>query len=306
MKFLVVGPGAMGCLFSCLLSRAGYKVEVLDYKAERAKRLSETGFRLEGISGDYQVKLPVSVNMPSVEPDITILCVKAYKTLEASRHLKGILKGNSVILTLQNGVGNLEILEETFGPDMVTAGVTSEGATLLGEGHVRHAGKGETVIGKGRIERPIIEKLVGAFNQAGIETRWQEDVTGLIWGKLIVNVGINALTAILRVRNGLLYENEVTRDLIRLVVEEAMEVIRRKNIKLPYEDPVEKVYQVAKNTAQNISSMLQDVLKGKDTEIQFMNGAIVREGKALGIRTPYNETLSRLISAMEQLRDERL
>ncbi len=306
MRFLIVGPGAMGCLLASLLARGGLDVAILDYRSDRAKRLMENGITLEGVSGDYFIKLPVYVDELRKIPDVVLFCVKAYKTSEAATHLKKVLSSKPIILTLQNGVGNLEILEDIFGKESVTAGVTSEGATLLGEGHVRHAGFGETIIGKASIPEAIIGSIAEGFNRSGLKTRWLPDVTGLIWGKLLINVGINGLTALLRVKNGVLYREETLRSLMKVLVEEAYEVIVKKGIELPFPDPVQKVYEVAQNTAQNISSMLQDVLKQRRTEIGFMNGAVVREGKKLGVSTPFNEAIFNLVSALEKTFEERL
>jgi 2-dehydropantoate 2-reductase len=306
MRFLIVGPGAVGCLLSCLLFRGGQEVELLDYRQDRAERISKSGLRLEGVSGEGHYYVPVSAGVILRDPDIVILCVKAYKTREACEFLKAHLETQKVVLTLQNGVGNREIMEEVLSQHLITAGVTSEGATLLGEGHVRHAGKGETIIGRGSLSPTQVQEIVDAFVASGLNTRWAEDVTGLIWGKLLVNVGINALTAIARVRNGVLVQNENLKAVMSLLVKEALEVIGEKGIKLPFEHPLEKVFEVAKNTGQNISSMLQDVLKGKRTEISFMNGAIVSEGKKLGVPTPLNELITRLVMGIEETHDRRV
>jgi len=306
MKFLIVGPGAVGCLLACLLSRAGQEVELLDYRQDRAERISKRGLKLEGLSGEGHYHIPVSAGAITKEPDVVILCVKAYKTKEACWVLRGLLRKQTVVLTLQNGVGNWEIMEEVLGGHQITAGITSEGATLVGEGHVRHAGKGETIIGRGSLSTSYLQQIVDVLNTCGLNTRWEEDITGLIWGKLLVNVGINALTAIARVRNGVLVENENLKAVMSLLVKEALEVISEKGIKLPFEDPLEKVFEVAKNTGQNISSMLQDVLKEKRTEISFMNGAIVREGKKLGISTPLNELITHLVIGIEATHDRRV
>ena len=168
-------------------------------------------------------------------------------------------------------------------PHTILGGVTAQGATVLGPGHVRHAGQGETVIGP---EGPSAEEIVSAFTGAGFDARGVKDVNSLIWGKLIVNVGINALTAITRLRNGRLPELEGTRSVMEEAVGEAVGVAEAKGVELPYPDPFKRVLEVCKATSENIASMLQDILSHRITEVEFINGAIVREAKALGISTP--------------------
>jgi 2-dehydropantoate 2-reductase len=206
---------------------------------------------------------------------------------------------------LQNGVGNLEILEEVFGSDRILGGVTAEGATLLGPGKIRHAGRGETIIGPGGDPGSPAERMVTAFNQAGFQTRSVKDVKDLIWGKLLINVGINALTAITRLKNGRLPELDGTRLIMEEAVKEAVAVAEAKKINLPYPDPIGRVIEVCQATAGNIASMLQDVLKEKLTEIDFINGAIVREGQAMGILTPVNLTLTSLVQVIQKTYPER-
>ena len=305
MRFLVVGPGAMGSLFAACLQKAGFDVTLLDYIEERAKKINAHGIRVEGVTGDYTEKVPTTTGDISQPPDLVLICVKAYNTREASLNIKPWLKPDTGVVTLQNGVGNLEILEEIFGSDRVLGGVTAEGATLLGAGQIRHAGRGETIIGPGGDSGSLAEKMVTAFNQAGFQARSVKDVKDLIWGKLLINVGINALTAITGLKNGRLPEMDGTRLIMEEAVKEAVAVAEAKNINLPYPDPIGMVIEVCRATAGNIASMLQDVLKEKLTEIDFINGAIVREGQALGIPTPVNLTLTSLVQVIQKTYSER-
>jgi 2-dehydropantoate 2-reductase len=189
----------------------------------------------------------------------------------------------------------------------VIAGVTNHGSTLLGIGHVRHAGKGETIIGKadGRV-LGAIRDVAGVLTKAGFETKVSRDIDSVVWSKLIVNAGINALTAITRLKNGALIEREECRQLMRSAVQEAVKVVKRKRIKLMYDDPIQKVESVCRATSANISSMLQDILNKNRTEIDFINGAIVRQAKALNIPTPVNEVLMNLVKTIEESRKESL
>ena len=300
MHFLVVGPGAMGCLFAARLKMAGYRVTLLDYLEERAAQINQQGILVEGVSGEYTAKVPVVSGQVQEIPDLALICVKAYKTREAGQEIKDGIGPGTAVVTLQNGIGNLETLQGLFGRERVLGGVTSEGATLLAPGKIPHAGQGDTIVGPGEASDGPAGILFSAFNKAGFKTRVVEGVDDLIWGKLIINVGINALTAILRVKNGRLPELDGIRQIMEEAVREAVAICEAKDIRLPYPDPIARVMEVCRATAGNIASMLQDVMKNKMTEIEAINGAIVREGRALGIPTPINLTLTSLVRGIQE------
>jgi 2-dehydropantoate 2-reductase len=299
MNFLIVGPGAMGCLFAGHLKKAGHPVVMLDYKEDRAREININGISLEGVAGDFKVQVAAVTENPSQKIHVALICVKAYQTEEVARALSSWLDSDVMVLTLQNGLGNLEILKETFGEKRVLGGVTAEGATLLGPGCVRHAGRGPTIIGPAGGDGGPAASIVSAFADAGFDIRAVDAVEDLIWGKLIVNVGINALAAITRLKNGRLPDIKGTHQVMKEAVGEAVKVADLKGIHLPFPDPVEKVLEVCRGTADNIASMLQDVLAQRATEIRFINGAIVAEGQRLGIETPVNFTLSCLVEALQ-------
>ena len=303
MKIAVVGPGALGCLVAGFLKfKAGEDVWLLDNLPERARKISESGIRIEGISGNHTIKISATADAKDIGPvDLAIICVKSYSTEDASKEIKDIVSENTSVLTLQNGIGNVQILNDYFGEDKVIAGVTNHGSTLLSTGHVRHAGKGDTIIGKadGKLSRELRD-VVTILTKAGFPTKISKDIDSVIWSKLLINVGINALTAITRLNNGKIVAYDEARELLRSAVQEAARVVKRKRIKLTYDDPIQKVESVAKATAANVSSMLQDVLNKNRTEIDFINGAIVRHGKATGIPTPVNEILTRLVKTIEK------
>jgi 2-dehydropantoate 2-reductase len=211
-----------------------------------------------------------------------------------------LIAENTSVLTLQNGVGNIEIISDIVGPERVIAGVSNHGATLLGTGYIRHAGRGETVIGRidGKLTTTL-RTIREVFNKARLETKISKDIKGLIWSKLIINVGINALASILRLNNGRLIEFEGTRKILKAAVTEAVKVAKRKRIRLIYDDPIAKVETVCEATATNICSMLQDIKKEKKTEIDFINGVIVRQAESLNIPVPVNTVLTDLIKTIE-------
>ncbi len=302
MKIAVVGPGAMGCLLAAFLaSKTKQDVWLIDKDERRASTIRTRGIKVEGISGSFKTDVNASARPREVGIcDIVIICTKSYSTEEACKEIKDLVAEKTPVLTLQNGVGNVQILLDHLGQDRVVGGVTNHGATLLGIGHVRHAGKGDTIIGKpDKRITGAIRNIQNILTKAGFETRISKDINSIIWSKLVINVGINALTALTRLRNGMLIEHEGTRELLKKAVSEAVKVAKRKRLKLVYDDPVQKVESVCKATATNKSSMLQDVLNKKRTEIDYINGAVVRHGENLNIQTPVNEVLTRLVKTIE-------
>jgi len=308
MKIVIVGPGAIGCLLAAFLSKslpAGRQgkeeIWLLDKNKQRASQIQQSGISIEGISGNWQAEVRITAEPGEIgQADLIIFCIKSYHTKEAILQVKSLVAENTRVLTLQNGIGNLEIISEIVGNERVIGGVTNLGATLLSTGRVRHAGKGETVIGRpdGKISVEL-RAIREVFNKVGLETRISRDIKGLLWSKLIINAGINALTAITRLNNGRLIEFESTRRILRDAVTEAIRIAKRKRIKLIYDDPLAKVEAVCEATAANVSSMLQDVLRKRRTEIDFINGVIVRQGQELGIPTPVNSLLVNLVKTIE-------
>jgi 2-dehydropantoate 2-reductase len=194
----------------------------------------------------------------------------------------------------------VEIISEIAGDQKVIAGITSQGATLIDTGKIQHAGSGETIIGVIDGKTPIeLRSIREIFNKVGLETKMSRDIKSLIWSKLIINVGINALSAITRLSNGKLTEYEGTKRILRDAVTEATRIVKRKRIKLIFDDPLAKVEAVCESTANNHSSMLQDVLRKKRTEIDYINGVIVRLGQEMGINVPTNKLLLDLVKTIE-------
>lgn len=302
MRIAVVGAGAMGCIFGGTLSEAGHEVTLIDVWAEHVRVLNERGLRLTGVSGDRTIPVRAVTSPDGLPPqDVVIVFVKSSATEAAVRGAAGLIGPETVVVTLQNGLGNAEKIGSIVGPEKVVAGVTSHGGTMLGPGEVRHAGRGETVLGElcGHLTQRV-EELARVFTAAGLEARAVESVDGLVWSKLLVNVGINALTAILQVNNGELVKHPETRELVALAVEEGARVAAAKGIKLIYEDPVANCLKVAELTGPNLSSMCQDVRAKRKTEIDVINGAVVAEGEKVGVPTPVNKVLTNLIKAIEK------
>lgn len=301
MKIAVVGAGAMGCLFGGRLSQVA-EVWLIDPWVEHVIALQSKGLLLQEMDGSEHILSVRAVNDPNqvtVKVDLALILVKSHQTEWAARQAASILAPEGIALTLQNGLGNLEIIAGIVGAARALLGATMQGATLLGPGQVRHAGAGPTYLAMPPDRAAQVKEVRDLFQAAGFETHLVDNVENLVWGKLIVNVGINALTAILRVPNGALAELPAARALLECAVAEAVAVAQAKHIALPYSNPVEYVIGVARATAANRSSMLQDVLRGASTEIGVINGAIVREGAQLGIPTPVNRILTDLVRAIE-------
>jgi len=302
MRIVIVGPGAIGCLLAAYLAKSKEEVFLLDHQPERASKINQQGIIVEGVSGNWQARVSVFYEAKEIgKADLVIICVKSYATKEAVASSLSLLDKDTLFLTLQNGLGNVELIAEQTGQERVIAGVTNQGATLLGPGHIRHAGRGETILGRLDGKIPVqLRSIREVFNRAGLETKVSRDIKGLLWSKLIINVGINALSAITRLRNGQLIKYEATHQILKEAVNEAVKIAKKKRIKLIYDDPLAKVESVCEATADNISSMLQDVLNKKKTEIDFINGVIVRQAQGLGVAVTVNSTLLNLVKAIEQ------
>jgi 2-dehydropantoate 2-reductase len=231
--------------------------------------------------------------------ELAIVFVKSTKTAEAADTARVVLTSEGLVLTLQNGLGNAEILAEWIASDRVLAGTTAHGATLLGPGRIRHAGQGPTLIGFWSEGQPArVRRVAETLNAASIETQVVEDARRIVWDKLLVNVGINAITALTGTRNGELLDLEITMDLARAAVEEAVAVARTSGVEVR-EHAVDHVFEVARATAVNRSSMGQDVDHRRATEIGVINGAIVERGQKLGVETPVNGVLYALVRTLE-------
>jgi len=304
MKIIIVGPGAMGCLFAGILCRAGHEVWVLARDEAQAALIRERDICIE-TAGDI-LHLPRTVITAAPEhigvADIVLVCVKAYDTHAALKHALPAISRGTTVVTLQNGLGNIEILCQEVAPEQVLAGTTAHGATRISNWHVRHAGIGETVIGAAHpAGRSRLQKVGKILNDAGIRTVPAEDITAVLWGKLLVNAGINPLTAIMRIKNGQILESSYLESIMHRAVQEGRQIADALGILLPYADPVDRVTEVCRATAENISSMHQDILAGRKTEIDQINGMLVRYGRQHHVPTPVNSMLTWLVASAEAL-----
>jgi 2-dehydropantoate 2-reductase len=330
MKICIIGAGAMGSLLGFYLCQHA-EVWLLDRWQAHVDTINARGLRCER-DGAEHVRHPRAVVAPADigACDAALVLVKAHATAWAAEQARVLLKSQmrdwrlestkqspishlesppypsrTLIITLQKGVGNREILAAALGEGRVGQGVTSLGATLLGPGHVRHAGHGTTLFGTAP-DRAGMAALADLFAASGLPAELSDDLEAVVWGKLVVNAGINALTALLRVPNATLAENPAVRSLVSRAIAEAAAVASARGVSLPYHDPLQHVLQVARATGANRSSMLQDALRGSPTEIATINGAVAREGRRLGVPTPVNELLAELVAALDATAGERV
>jgi 2-dehydropantoate 2-reductase len=302
MKIAVVGAGAMGSLFGAMLAEAGNEVWLYDVWVEHVQTINKDGLRIEREGQTRTLSIEATTDPEQIgQAELVIIFVKSTHTASAAETARKLAGSDGAVMTLQNGMGNADILSEFIDPERVLAGTTSHGATLLGPGSIRHAGVGATTIGawaETEQGRERARKLSDFFTKIGIETEAVDDVRSVLWNKLLINIGINAITALTTIKNGQILDLEITRELSRNAVEEAMEIAGQMNIKVR-EDAVDHVYAVAEATALNRSSMGQDVDNKRQTEIGTINGFIVRQAKRLGLKAPVNETLTALVETLQ-------
>jgi 2-dehydropantoate 2-reductase len=302
MKIAVVGAGAMGSLFGAMLAEAGNEVWLYDVWAEHVQTINKNGLTIEREGQPRTLSIKATTDPKQIgQAQLVIIFVKSTHTASAAETARKLAGSDGAVMTLQNGMGNADILSEFIEPERVLAGTTSHGATMLGPGSIRHAGIGATTIGawaETEQGRERARKLSDFFTKTGIETEAVDDVRSVLWNKLLINIGINAITALTTIKNGQILDLEITRKLSRNAVEEAMKIAGEMNIKVR-EDAVDHVYAVAEATAVNRSSMGQDVDNKRQTEIRTINGFIVRQAKRLGLKAPVNETLTALVETLE-------
>lgn len=293
---LIVGTGAMACLFGTRLSPFA-RVTMLGTWREGLEALQGGGIRLEddGIASAPPLKA-TSDPAECVGARHALVLVKSWQTARAARQLQQCLAPDGVALTLQNGLGNRERLIQALGPDRVAQGVTTWGVTLLGPGHARVGGEGLTTLAA----HPRLAPLIRLLRQAGFAVEEVADVEGLVWGKVVVNAAINPITALLRVPNGGLLSPERSGawQVASEAAAEAAAVAAARGMQLPFAEPTAYVAEVARRTAANHSSMLQDVERGRPTEIDAICGEIIAEGERLGVETPVNRVLRDLVRSL--------
>ena len=301
MKIVIMGAGAMGSLYGGLLASSGEEVSLVDLWKDHIDAIRSRGLTIEEKGQEKNIRINATLHASSVgKADLVIFFVKTYHTDKAVSDALVLEKEKTVFLTLQNGLGNEEVLSRQVDPKKVLVGVTNHGATLLGPGKIRHAGWGKTFIGE--LDHRVtdrVSKIARIFERAEIETEISSNIQRLIWEKLLINIGINALAAVTALKNGQLLDHPETVMLMEVMVSEAVEVAKKKGV--PIEgNPIEKVKAIAEATRTNRCSMGQDLDNKRRTEIDAINGALVREAERLGVAVPYNQMITNLVKVIEK------
>jgi 2-dehydropantoate 2-reductase len=304
MRICVFGAGSLGSALGALLSKDNDVTLV--GRRPHMDLIRRLGLRVTG-DRDMKVRVNASETVHGLEePDLLIISTKAYDTQEAVRICRAEFRSNDMMaLTLQNGLGNFELLRSWKG-SKAFGGTTTMGAALSGSGRVRLSGLGRTVIGSDS-DRVGAGGIASAFSGGGIPVSLSENIQGEIWAKAIVNACINPVSAILSVPNGRLLDSRSILALLRGICEEGEQVAYAVGIELPVRDFMPRVRRICVETSENRSSMLRDIEVGRRTEIREINGAICRNGQERGVRAPLNLAMCAFIEALEQSgRGERL
>jgi len=300
MRIAILGTGALGCVFAAQLATRA-EVWMLGTWAEGIAAVQHRGIRLIDLDGSTkQVRVQATTDPAQVPPvEYALLLVKSYQIDRAAAWAAQVLQPDGLAVTFQNGLDNGPKLVAAVGAERAVVGVNYTGATLIGPGETRHTTQLTNVLGVSPVTADRSITLSDLLTSAGLDTRVADTIEGEVWGKALVNAAINPLTALWRVPNGQLLTTPERRSLLAALVDEAAAVASARGITLPFDDPLAHTEKVCRASATNHSSMLQDVEHGRPTEIDSINGVIVTEGKRLGLPTPVNETVWRLVRGLQ-------
>ncbi len=308
MKICVLGAGALGCAMGGVLTEAGHEVWLINRNAAQVDAMTQRGLvlRTDGIDRTVRVSAVTSaagVDSANGPADLLIVLVKSFHTEAAMRSAVSLLGPQTVVLSLQNGLGHEDVLADIVGRDKLLAGKTYVGGTQLAPGHVIAGTRRKlTVIGEldGTVSARA-EAVAAVFNAAGLDTKVSDNIMGTIWDKLLVNVATGALSGISRLPYGELYQVPELETCAVAAVAEAMAVARACGVRLSITEPVEAWRMAGAGLPFEFkNSMLQSLEKGSVTEIDFINGAVVQQGMRHGLPTPVNQTLVAAIKGIEK------
>lgn len=305
MKVAIIGAGAMGGLYGGVLMEKGHDVYLIDVDEKHVQAINENGLKIHHVkteeSKNYELKAYTDATNIKEKMDLIILLVKTYVTEEAVKQNKHLVSDDTIFLTLQNGAGNIEKIEQYIDKNQIIAGTTSTAGFITEPGVVEHTGDGGTHIGE--IDGTVTDRIemvhdLFVDDRLG-ESIIEENVMSLIWEKLIANCGINPIGALTYLRNGDNINDEEKQWLYDQITQEALQVAEAEGIKLSFNDS-SGIKKVAEATAANQTSMLIDVKNERKTEIEAINGEIVRKAKEHGLQAPVNETLLNLVLLREK------
>ncbi|MBA2960870.1 ketopantoate reductase family protein [Ramlibacter pinisoli] len=294
MKIAVMGAGAVGCYYGAMLARAGHDVALVARQSHVAA-IEQTGLRLETRQFDEQVRVRASTDAAVVQgADLVLFSVKSMDTESAGRQLAGHLAPGALVLCLQNGVDNADRLRLVLPHHAVAAAVVYVASEMAGPGHVRHHGRGELVIEPSARSEAVARALVAA----GVPTEVSANVRGALWTKLILNCAYNAVSAIAQRPYGENVRCEGIPEVMRDAVAECLAVAHAEGVQVPGDIDL-AVHRIAETMPTQFSSTAQDLARRKPSEIDYLNGLVVRRGAALGVATPVNRTLWALVKLIE-------
>ncbi|MDO4581640.1 MAG: 2-dehydropantoate 2-reductase [Bacillota bacterium] len=306
MDTLIIGASAKGCYFAAMMKKAGENVSLFDTNADKVARINELGLRIIELDGsETAVSVPAYDYIEDAPPsELVILTIKAFHTARAARDIAIILHERMAVLSLQNGLGNVEELCQKINKRQVFAGITYQNAYEEDYGVAHHSEQGLTIVA------PVVKAALPAameqarlFNNCNLSAGATTDLEALRWKKLILNAAVNPLSALHRLANGELPKQpDIVRDMVEIVVE-GVAVAQKLGVPLDYGEIWATVLDYCRANAANRSSMLIDVQNGRFTEIEAINGSIVRLGETVGVDTPANMRMMREIVAIHGKRD---
>ncbi len=306
MRIAIVGAGVLGSIFGSLLDRCGFGVTLIEVLEERVRLIEREGLWLQMPEGEkVHSRLAITSEPARVGPqDVVMVCVKGYHTASAIRDAAPLVGPETLVLSVQNGLGNLEMIAGAVGSGRVIGGITAHSGMPVGMNEVRYVGGLGPLLVIGPydgVRRPGFEGLVAALLGAGLDVHAVDDINGVIWKKLIANVATNCVAALTGLTGGQAVHHGPTVHLIQGLAGELAEVARAKGIECPeLQDPGAFALKAFSGTRDNKVSMLQDVEAGRPTEIGNLNEVIVAEGARLGIPTPFNQAVSWLVRGVEE------
>ncbi len=294
LKIAVMGAGAVGCYYGGMLARAGHDV-VLIARPQHVAAIRRDGLRLQALTFDEQIHLKASIDASAVQgADVVLFCVKSSDTEAAGRLMQPHLRVDALVMCLQNGVDNADRLRSVLPGHAVAAAVVYVATEMAGPGHVKHNGRGDLVIEPFAASAAVAEALIAA----GVPTVISNNVRGELWAKLILNCAYNAVSAITQLPYGKAVVGVGVQDVMRDVVAECLAVAKADGVEVAG-DVHAAVAKLAGSMPHQSSSTAQDLARGKPTEIDYLNGFVVRRGEALGIATPANQVLWALVKLLE-------
>ncbi len=302
MKLTLVGCGALGGLFAARLLAAGKDLQIFQRSGIRLDQLLHQGLRFRDFSGTTHTFHPRLSSSPDelAPASVVIVTVKAYATSSIASLVPRLLQKDGWAVTLQNGLGNAEILAKEYRADRIVLGPCTYGAWLDKEGTVHAGGEGELVLGPLRKGENLLF-LQRLFEEVGFHTALREDPRFPLWEKLLLNASINPVSALTGCSNNHLLNSEDLQYLMRALLKEALEVARSEGVLLDFEGAWERCLEVCEKTRSNKSSMLQDLEAGRPTEIDAIGGEVVLRGSRAGVAVPFTESLWRLLRGRDAL-----